>query len=347
MAPAQASLVFSKIALLFAFKYPIYTLFCALLGLYVSVRFILRFTRFILDTFVLPGTSLKKYGAGKGAWALITGATDGIGREFALQLAKAGFNILIVSRSADKLALVSSEIETKYGVQVKSQAIDFARPTEEDYTSLASLIAPLPVSVLVNNVGKSHALPTPFVDIDPQEITDIIRINIDATMRVTQIVVPGMIQRKKGLILSLGSFASLIPTPLLTPYSASKAFLRTFTAALSSELAPHGIRVHLLNTYYVTTPMSKIRHPSPLIPTPHSYVQSALSKIGLRGGAVGSGRGGEGTPFWTHSVLDFLISNLGGDWFVGYVKSTNEEIRKRALRKREREAAKEKEGKNE
>jgi len=82
---------------------------------------------------------LTEYGARRGAWALVTGATDGIGREFARQLANAGFNVVLVSRSTEKLAAAASEIETKYKVSSKIYTIDLLRPTPRRLTALRKL----------------------------------------------------------------------------------------------------------------------------------------------------------------------------------------------------------------
>ncbi|KAG9104333.1 hypothetical protein FRC07_009816, partial [Ceratobasidium sp. 392] len=101
--------------------------------------------QFLLQTFILSGRSLSKYGAKNGAWA---GATDGIGREFASQLAKAGFNVFIASRSQDKLDAFASELKSKYSVNAKTYAIDFSRRDVAAYTGLAEALEGLDIGVL-------------------------------------------------------------------------------------------------------------------------------------------------------------------------------------------------------
>jgi 17beta-estradiol 17-dehydrogenase / very-long-chain 3-oxoacyl-CoA reductase len=85
--------------------------------------------------------------------------------------------------------------------------------------------------------------------------TDSLSSSSNATLKVTKIVVPGMVSRKRGLILTVGSFASLIPSPLLAVYSGSKAFVSTWSQALGSELKGTGVEVELLNTYFVVRPL--------------------------------------------------------------------------------------------
>ncbi|KAJ8585088.1 NAD(P)-binding protein, partial [Rhizopogon salebrosus TDB-379] len=320
---------------------------CALLlslGALTFARFMFKTLVVFLQTFILSGANLKKFGAKKGAWAVVTGASDGIGREFAVQLGLAGFNVLLVARNSKMLNDVAAEIasNTKSAVETKVYLIDFAQDDKSKYEGLKALLCTLDVGILVNNVGKSHAMPTYFAETEEQENTDIVAINVNATIRVTHAVLPGMIQRKCGLVLNLGSFAGLVPSPMLATYSGTKAFLATFTSALAEEVRSHGIVVQHLNTYFVISKMSNIRRTSALVPTPRSYVRACLSKIGLSGGAALTDRPGTLTAFWSHAVIDYAMHVVG--WksrFIVYTHSLHKDIRKRALRKLEREAKKE------
>ena len=115
---------------------------------------------------------------------------------------------------------------------------------------------------------------------------------------------------------------------MLATYSGTKAFLATFTSALAEEVKKDNIIVEHVNTYFVVnsykfgtdhiaencsqvSKLSKIRKPSALIPTPANYVRSVLSKIGLACGAAYSGRPNTSTPFWSHALLDHLITRVG------------------------------------
>ena len=170
---------------------------------------------------------------------------------------------------------------------------------------------------------------------------DIITINCMATLRVTQIVAAGMMQRKRGLILTMGSFGGLLPTPLLATYSGSKAFLQQWSTSLGSELAPHGVMVELVQSYLVTSAMSKIRKPSSMVPSARVFVKSVLGRLGRTGGA--QGWGWTSTPYWSHAFMQWGLATFVGisnQLVVGVNKSMHEGIRKRALRKLEREKAK-------
>lgn len=184
-------------------------LFLGLLGALWLLSGLVRFVRVLLDLYVLPGFPLTRFGApkskaqyGQGSWAVVTGATDGIGREFALQLGKKGFNIFLASRTQDKLAQVAAEIEQATpGIKTKTQSIDFGAGDAEQFTALAVSLQGLDVGILVNNVGVSHDMPVPFVETAEEEMLRIAEINVKATLRVTRIVAPGMVQRCVGLTL--------------------------------------------------------------------------------------------------------------------------------------------------
>jgi len=288
----------------------------------------------------LISSQLSKFGS-KGSWALVTGASDGIGKEYASQLAARGFNIVLVSRTASKLQTLASELSSKYGIHTKQHAMDFTQNRDSDYDTLRNLISNLDISILINNVGQSHSIPVPFLLTPPQEMTDIITVNCLGTLRITQLVATGMAERRRGLILTMASFGGIMPTPLLATYSGSKAFLQQWSTALTAELAPQGVTVQLVQSYLVTSAMSKIRRASLTIPTPKAFVKTALGKIGRSGGAQGIL--GTSTPYWSHGVMHWAIQTFVGTMngiVVGVNKNMHEGIRKRALRKQEREGKK-------
>ncbi|KAF2138436.1 uncharacterized protein K452DRAFT_321017 [Aplosporella prunicola CBS 121167] len=300
-----------------------------------------NFVRVLFSLFILPGTSLSKFGP-KGSWAVVTGASDGIGKEYAQQLARKGFNVLLISRTQSKLDALAQEIEAANpGVKASTLAMDFAANNDADYARVEAAVKDLDVSILVNNVGLSHSIPVPFLQTPLAEMRDIITINCVGTLRVTQAVAPRLVARKRGLILTMASFGGVLPTPLLATYSGSKAFLQNWSSALGAELAPSGVRVQLVQSYLVTSAMSKVRRASAMIPTPKAFVRAALGKIGRSGGAQGIAY--TSTPFWSHGLLHYAIATVAGTMnklTLGINLGMHADIRKRALRKAEREAKK-------
>lgn len=313
------------------------------IGLVVLVATALYLLYLVLEIHVLPGRPLTVYGAnaklrGAGSWALVTGATDGIGREFALQLAAKGFNMVLVSRTAEKLASLGRDIEQAYpGTKTCYYAMDFTRAGPAEYEGLAQLISHLDVAVLVNNVGVSHKMPVAFVEMDEGEMEAICEVNVLGTLRMTRLVAPRLVRRGRGLILNLGSFSGQWATPLLATYAGSKAFLISWSQALGEELRRAKVDVQLLNTYFVVSKMSKKRKASFLVPTPATYVRSVLSRLGRASGALG--RAFTLTPVPIHAWLDWSVGHLVPTWLLlRKIYSVNVTLRRLALRKAEREA---------
>ncbi|ODV93406.1 hypothetical protein PACTADRAFT_62235 [Pachysolen tannophilus NRRL Y-2460] len=304
----------------------------------------LGFFSMILNLFVLPAVNFKKYGSSINSWAVVTGASDGIGKEFALQLAKKGFNIILISRTESKLELIQTEIETKYKVKTKKLAIDISKNSKENYDKIREICyLNLPISILVNNVGQSHSIPVPFLETDINELNDIITINNIATLKITQIIAPIIVEttkskKIKGLILNMGSFAGLIPTPYLATYSGSKAFLEAWSDALAGELASSNIDVELIISYLVASAMSKIKRPSATIPNPKDFVSSVLKNVG-RSRCGAQERFATITPYWSHALMHWFIVNTVGTYSSIANKlnaNMHKSIRSRALKKAKR-----------
>ncbi|KAF0438656.1 NADP-binding protein [Gigaspora margarita] len=267
---------------------------------------------------------------------VVTGASDGIGREFAMQLAAAKFNVFLVSRTASKLEALKDEIETKYKVDTKMYAMDFAKGDPTDYGNLKGIIEELDVSVLVNNVATNHEIPTPFYLESDEVIQNIVEVNISGLLKVTKIALSKMLPNNRGLIINVGSVTGLAATPLLSVYSGSKAFMSQWSQAIGAELKSKGIIVENVNTYYVVTSMSKIRKPSLLIPLPGPYVKCVLSKIGIPGGAAYLPFNSNTYP--SHALINWIMCNtFSWSYWVNYILGEQLSIRQRALKKRERE----------
>lgn len=278
----------------------------------------------------------------KGSYALITGASDGLGKEFASQIAAKGYNLILASRTKSKLEDVAKTIKAKYpSIEIETLAIDFSKASDSDYANLSKLMDGKRMAILVNNVGQSHSIPVPFADTERQELDSIININVHATLRVTQLVLPKMQAQKKGLILTMGSLGGLTPTPLLATYSGSKAFLQQWSNALAGELEGSGVTVHFIQAYLITSAMSKIKRASMVVPSEKNFVRSALSKIGRTGGSVGYAY--TGSPYWSHAMVTFGITYIVGPMnilLLSINRKMHVDIRRRALKKAERDAKK-------
>ncbi|PSN48986.1 Very-long-chain 3-oxoacyl-CoA reductase [Blattella germanica] len=209
-----------------------------------------------------------------GPWAVVTGATDGLGRAYAEALAKLGINIVLVSRDGEKLAKVAHELEETYEVHTKIIDCDFTNDSIENYDRVEKLIYHLEIGILINNVGMSNPHPDYFLDLPENKkiYGSIIKCNICSVTFMTNLILPKMCEKGRGVIVNISSTAAIIPSPLLTVYGATKAYIQKFSRDLSVEYQHNGIIVQCLLPGFVATKMSKIRRPSWMAPTPEQYV---------------------------------------------------------------------------
>ena len=273
---------------------------------------------------------------------MVTGASDGLGKEFAAQLAAKGFNLVLVSRTQSKLETLAEVLESKYatsGLQTKVLAMDYSKNSDDDYKRLAALVKGLDVGILVNNVGQSHSIPVSFAETADDELQNIVTINCLGTLRTTKTILPQLLARKNGLILTMGSFGGWIPTPYLATYSGSKAFLTHWNASLAAEVKGSGVDAYLVLSYLVVSAMSKIRRPTMMVPKADAFVRSALSKVGRGWQAMAYAY----TPYWSHAAMQWALENtlgVGSRIAIDNNLKSHQSIRARALRKAAREAKK-------
>ncbi|XP_064634389.1 very-long-chain 3-oxoacyl-CoA reductase-like [Lineus longissimus] len=291
MANFIVELFLGKYADLFALIGGVVATYLALKG---SIGFLHSLRTFAISA--MP--DFKKYGA----WAVVTGATDGIGKAYANQLAKQGLNIVLVSRSPDKLADGAKEIESNHGVQTKIIAVDFSKGIESGiYNTIKEGIQGLDIGVLVNNVGMGYVYPEVFNDIPDSEqmISKMIHCNMTSLTMMTRLILPQMEQKKKGIVINISSASAARPTPMLTIYAATKAYVDFFSRGLQAEYSSKGIIVQCVMPYFVATKMSGIRRSSFFVPDPNTYVASALATVGKESVTFGCK---------AHAIQEYVIS---------------------------------------
>ena len=172
--------------------------------------------------------------------ALVTGASSGIGEEFARQLASQGADLVLVARREDALARLAAELRDRHGVGVEVVPADLMRDTglhevEQRCTD---------IDLLVNNAGFGIA--EYVATVDPEHIDGMIRVNVLAVARLARAALPGMLARGHGGILNVSSVAGFSPSPAFATYNATKAFVTMFTESMALELKGTGVRVQAL-----------------------------------------------------------------------------------------------------
>jgi uncharacterized protein len=187
--------------------------------------------------------------------ALVTGASSGLGAAFARRLAVENYDLVLVARRSDRLQELARELAARYEVGVRCMTADLADPAgveqvEECVRSLGGL------DLLINNAGFGASGVFAEADLRPQ--LEMIRLHVVASVRLARAALPGMIERGRGGIINVASLAALIPVPGDATYSATKAFLITFSQALHEELRGRDVRVQALCPGFMRTELHGI-----------------------------------------------------------------------------------------
>ncbi|KAM9312171.1 very-long-chain 3-oxoacyl-CoA reductase-B-like [Gastrophryne carolinensis] len=363
-------------------------------------------------------TDLRKYGG----WAVVTGATDGIGKAYARELARRGFNIVLISRTLEKLQKVAEQIEQESGRQTKVIQADFTRGSEL-YPKIEKDLKDVDIGILVNNVGMVHQFePVPYLrapgDLSKQDlnkkdekgslnqplgarmlameflelaknghrretnstlnreeghvlamdflelaknghrllamdflelaknghrrgttstlnregvlvwldfwvqyiqlecaesfvlflgINDMLNCNVQSMLQMIRIVLPRMVQRKKGLIINVSSEAGVRPLPLNSLYSATKVFMDFFSRSLNIEYRSKGITVQSVMPLFVSTNMTQNIRSNLFVKTADDYAREALNTVGLTHRTSGC---------LSHSIQSYIVDVLLPDFIM-------------------------------
>ena len=177
-------------------------------------------------------------------YALITGATSGIGLELARLFANDGYNLVIVARNEDDLANTSTELERQYHIEVVKISKDLFDPENAFDLYNEIILKEIQIDVLVNDAGQGQY--GEFVDTDIHRELEIIQLNISSLVVLTKLFLQDMVKRGDGKILNLSSVASKIPGPMQSVYHGTKAFVQSFTEAIRNEVKDSGVIVTAL-----------------------------------------------------------------------------------------------------
>jgi len=176
--------------------------------------------------------------------ALITGASAGIGREVARELARRGHGVVLVARRKQRLDALADELNAEYGVRAETIACDLGKAASR--ARLPGRITELgfDVEILINNAG--FATGGPFHEADPSRELEQVRVLVEAVVALTSAFLPAMVNRRRGAILNVASTAAMQPLPYAAGYSAAKAYVLTFSEAVHQEVSGRGVTVTAL-----------------------------------------------------------------------------------------------------
>ncbi|XP_040578809.1 very-long-chain 3-oxoacyl-CoA reductase [Lepeophtheirus salmonis] len=238
-----------------------------------------------------------------GTWAIVTGCTSGIGRALSLELASRGMNVVLIARNLTHLNELSEYLEKNYEIQTLIIAVDF-----KDigiYEVIREKLKPIEnnLGILINNVAMVQDVPTYYTKISDTCIIDSINTNITSISLMSKIALQSMVKRRRGAILNVSSLSGVYATPLISIYSATKAFVNHFSRNLALEYRPKGIHVQNLIPMSVKTKMFKNiwdddTVKSVVTSTTDVYAYNAISTLS---------RTYQTSGYWRHSLAQWFI----------------------------------------
>lgn len=177
----------------------------------------------------------------RGKWALVTGASAGIGQAIAEELAAGGANLVLTARRADRLLQLAQTLRQKHPIRVEICVADLAQPSAPAEIFDVTAAAHIPIDLLVNNAGFGQY--GEFSEVSTPRLLEMVQVNCSAVVHLTRLFLPAMMARRSGDVLIVASTVAFQAVPYISTYAATKAFDLLLAEGLAEEMRPHGIRV--------------------------------------------------------------------------------------------------------
>jgi uncharacterized protein len=221
-----------------------------------------------------------------GSTCVITGASSGIGMEFARQLAERGHGVFLVARREERLRQLAGDLERQHGVRAEVIAADLEDPAAVEALPQRVAERELGVEMLVNNAGFTTV---GDVHLNPDRQLGMVRVNIEALVALTSAWLPQMTERGRGAVINVASVAGFQPIPVQAVYAATKAFVLSFSEAVAAELKGTGVTMTALCPGPVATEFTEAGGFKKESPGPSFVWSSAedVAKAGIEGAAKG------------------------------------------------------------
>ncbi|XP_043261164.1 very-long-chain 3-oxoacyl-CoA reductase-like isoform X1 [Colletes gigas] len=246
----------------------------------IGLRILLKIGLTVWRKLIAPSFGFGIDIAKQGRWAVVTGATSGIGKAYAEQFAEKGLDIVLISRSLSTLEEVAAEIKQRYNVKVRIVEADLTKG-QAVFEKIAKSVEDLEIAVVVNNAGASYDHPELFTNVSEECIARILQLNVAAVTGVARAVLPKMFERKKGVLINISSAMGIIPGPYLSVYAASKAYVVKLSRDLAAEAERNNVTVQCILPGVVATKMSKIKKATWMAPSAKKFVETSLKTVGI------------------------------------------------------------------
>ncbi|MEL6591448.1 MAG: SDR family oxidoreductase [Bacteroidota bacterium] len=210
-----------------------------------------------------------------GPWALVTGASSGIGVEFALQIAARGLNVVLTARRVERMEALAERIRNDYGVEVRVVGLDLTKADMLD--DLVPAVSDLEIGLVVNNAGMNVA--GAFYKSDLGQHLKTLTLNATAPTILAHYFAQAMVERKRGGIIFTASTSSFFPVPYMGNYAGTKAYILSLAESMNHELSHKGVKVQALCPGYTRSEMSEGVPDNFLMMQPGPVVKKSLDKL--------------------------------------------------------------------
>jgi len=260
---------------------------------------------------VSNSNDIDQFRATDDPWALVTGASDGIGKSLCKVLAKRGFNVILHGRNQAKLSACCDELRNLApGGKFELIVADATEPTS--IGDVVKAVAGKPITVLINNAGYTTGPVQPLLTIDPEELGTAVNIGITWTLQLTRALLPRLVETRPSLILNVGSYAASHPPPFIAVYTGTKGFLQVFSQSLRTEMRTIGhkdVEVQYHEVYFCAT-KSNGAPENIATPSPDRMAQAIVDAVGSHKGHVVS--------YWVHELLSWVFLFVP-EWIISRI----------------------------
>ncbi|KAL7722220.1 Estradiol 17-beta-dehydrogenase [Entamoeba marina] len=225
---------------------------------------------------------------------MVTGASSGTGRSFAVRLASEGFNLIITARRTDRLENLKQQLEEEYKVKVIVHQFDLLAPTKEAWDSIETLFINNNVTVLINNAGTTLRCKAPFGEVPLQDCHDVVEVNVQSLLHLTHQFLRHL-DESHHLIVFMSSCTAMYCSPYNSTYAATKGFIRQFSKSVAFEY--DNVDCTVFTPWHMSTEMIGNAPPRINICTADQFVDCALLHVGLEK---------EIDPYWGHYFEDWV-----------------------------------------
>ncbi|MGZ4061415.1 MAG: SDR family NAD(P)-dependent oxidoreductase [Bacteroidia bacterium] len=234
-----------------------------------------------------------------GPWAIVAGASEGLGAAFAEELANRGLNLILIARRSEKLEVLSKDLKEKYPIDIKCHMADLA-----DLVQTKHLVSQLEKNIGLLVYNAAYAPIGHFETIAEEDLIKIVDVNVRSPLMMTKLLLPQMIEKRKGGIVLMSSLAGAQGSPNIATYAASKAFNTILAEGLWSELKKHNIDVTASCAGAISTPGYKNAQSAKDAPGTLSAAKVALETLNALG------KGPTTVPGFTNKIARFFMGRL-------------------------------------